>query len=159
MMRIPFAEECFKIMTEHQVPEHIIAHSKAVCDVATDIAEKLTKDNIKIDKDLVIAGALLHDVRKLEKDHAFAGAKLLEGMGLIRVARIVKAHGLYRLEDENFAPRTIEEKIVFYADKRVVHDKIVSLEDRFKYLKERYGTEDKFYHYTKKIEKELLGGS
>ena len=144
-------------MTEHQLPENIIAHSKAVCSVATDIAERLTKDGIKIDKDLVIAGALLHDVRKLEKDHARAGARLLEGLGLIRVARIVKAHGLYHLEDENFAPRTLEEKIVFYADKRVVHDKIVSLEERFKYLKERYGTEDnKYYHYTKKIEKELL---
>ena len=34
-----------------------------------------------------------------------------------------------------------EEKIVYYADKRVNHDKIVSLDERFDYLLKRYGIE------------------
>ena len=32
-----------------------------------------------------------------------------------------------------------EEHVVFYADKRVMHDQIVSLESRFIYLNETYG--------------------
>jgi len=32
--------------------------------------------------------------------------------------------------------------IVYYADKRVNHDQIVSLEERFKYFRETYGEKD-----------------
>ena len=144
-------------MKEHNLPKHIIAHSKSVCKVALDIANKLEKKGIKVDKDLVVAGALLHDVKRLDKDHVKSGFKLLESLGLKEVARVVKTHGLKHFEEEDFTPKTTEEKIVFYADKRVINDKIVSLEERFKYLKEKYGTEDKLYHYTKEIETELIG--
>ena len=156
-MKIPTIKECLKIMREHNLPKHIIAHSKAVCKVALEVVDKLEKKGIKVDKDLIVAGALLHDVKRLDKDHVKSGAELLESLGLKEVARIVKTHGLKHFEEEDFTPKTTEEKIVFYADKRVVDDKIVSLEERFKYLKEKYGTEDKLYHYTKKMEKELLG--
>ncbi len=156
-MRIPTEEECFKILEERNLPKNIIAHSKSVCKVALDVADKLDKRGIKVDKNLVIAGALLHDVTRLDKDHAKSGAELLERLGLDRVAKIVRRHGLWHHGEPSYMPETTEEKIVFYADKRVINDKIVSLEERFKYLKERYGTEDALYHYAKKIEKELLG--
>lgn len=156
-MRIPTEEECFKILEEHNLPENIIAHSKSVCRVALDVADKLAKTGVKLDRDLVIAGALLHDITRLDEDHAKSGADLLEGLGLKRVAKIVRIHGLWHYGENGYMPETIEEKIVFYADKRVVRDKIVSLEERFKYLKQRYKTEDKLYHYAKNIEKELLG--
>ena len=156
-MRIPMVDECINILVEQKLPAHIIEHSKAVCKIASDVVDTLKSKNINVDKDLVIAGALLHDVRRLDKDHAKTGGQLLEGLGLIRVAKIVKTHGLIRLGEKDFTPKTLEEKIVFYADKRVVNNKIVSLEKRFKYLKETYGTEEKLYYYTKEIENELLG--
>ncbi|MFA4855017.1 MAG: HDIG domain-containing metalloprotein [archaeon] len=56
-----------------------------------------------------------------------------------------------------------EEKIVYYADKRVNHDKIVSLDERFDYLLKRYGIEKgirrTFLHckpLVEKLEKEIF---
>ncbi len=61
--------------------------------------------------------------------------------------------------------KTLEEKIVYYADKRVLGGKIVSLKERFDYLKERYGLKnkemkkniEKSYPKVVELEKELLG--
>ena len=52
---------------------------------------------------------------------------------------------------------TWEEKIVFYADKRVVDDKIVSLEERLKYIKNRYAhINEKLMDKYSEIEKKIL---
>ncbi|MEM4364089.1 MAG: hypothetical protein QXS90_02310, partial [Candidatus Diapherotrites archaeon] len=68
-------------------------------------------------------------------------------------------------EVNNFNEKTpLEAKIIWYADKRVTHDKIVSLKERYEYLKEKYGkkSEQKMKEIlsttqnAEKIEKELL---
>ena len=152
-MKIPQERECLKILEEVKLPEHIVAHSKAVCRVALEVAENLERRGVEVNKGIIIASALLHDVKKLEPYHEKAGARFLEERGLKEIAKVVRKHCL----NIDVKPETIEEKIVFYADKRVNEDKIVSLEERFKYLKEKYGISDDFYHYTKKIEEELIG--
>jgi hypothetical protein len=62
--------------------------------------------------------------------------------------------------------KSIEEKIVFLADKRVNHGRIVPLDERFKYLLGRYGTtKEKFERISacrekvEELEKELLGSA
>jgi hypothetical protein len=45
------------------------------------------------------------------------------------LARIIKRHRYTALLDKE-SPRTWEEKLVYYADKRVMHDKIVPLKER-----------------------------
>ena len=42
-MIIPTKEECLKILKDNTVPDNIIAHSKAVCDVAMKVADLLEK--------------------------------------------------------------------------------------------------------------------
>ena len=63
--------------------------------------------------------------------------KLLKGMGYERVGEVVAQH--IWLCKEGDPSSVSEEEIVNYADKRVMHDRIVSLEERFSDLKERYG--------------------
>ncbi len=158
-MIIPTKDECLKILKDNNVPENIIAHSKAVFYFAMKVVDVLEKKKVKIDRDLVAAGALLHDVKKLTKDHEVAGFELLKSLGYENVGLLIKRHGLFRLGIEDYIPKTWEEKVVFYSDKRVKDDKIVSLEERFEYIMQRYNKEDiyKEIHFTKKIENELLG--
>ena len=46
------------------------------------------------------------------------------------LALAVKRHRYMAMLDEKERPETWEEKLVYYADKRVMHDRIVSLKDR-----------------------------
>ena len=155
-MSIPGKEQCLKILKDSKTPSNVIEHSKAVCKVALDLANKLEKKEVKINKDLVIAASLLHDVKKVEKDHILAGARLLNELGFPEVADVIKKHGLANINEEESKPKTIEEKIVFYADKRVRGNKLVSLKERFDGLKVRYKKEiEEELKFTKKIEEEL----
>jgi len=158
-MTIPTKEECLKILKYNNVPDNIIAHSKAVCDFAMKVVDLLEKGGVKVNRDLVRAGALLHDVKKLSNNHVIEGYEFIKSLGFPEVAIIIKKHGLYNINEESFVPNTWEEKIVFYADKRVRGDKVVSIEERFEYIKKRYKRDDveEEINFTKNIEKELFG--
>lgn len=158
-MITPTKEECLKILKQKNVPDNIIAHLKAVCDFSLKICDLLEKKSINVNRDLVAAGSLLHDIKKINSDdHVAEGYEFVKSLGYPEVALLIKKHGLYHLEDDEFTPKSWEEKIVFYADKRIKNDKVVSIDERFKYIKERYKKEDveKEIMFTKKIEYELL---
>ena len=159
-MIIPTKSQCLKILKDNNVPDNIIAHSKAVCDFAMNIVDFLEKRGYNINRDLVASGALLHDIKKLSgTEHVTEGYEFVKSLGFPEVALIIKKHGLVNLANEDFIPKSWEEKIVFYADKRIKHDKIVSVDERFNYIKKRYKREDveEELEFTKRIEKELLG--
>jgi len=136
-MRIPTEDECLQILKRNKVPENIIRHSKVVADLAVKLATKLQKHGVNVNIALTKAGALLHDIKRLTPDHSRNGAHFLEEAGFIHVADIVRKHGLKDLT-MGVRPQTIEEKIVFYADKRVAEDRIVSIQERFDLLKAKY---------------------
>lgn len=136
-------EECLKLLEKHEVPEHIKRHSAKVEEVAVYLAQKLLEAGEQVDTDLVSRSALLHDIDKAKtleagEGHGKVSKKILEEEGLPKIAEIALRHHLSQiLEKKPF--ETLEQKIVYYADKRINHDQIVSLEERFKYLLERYG--------------------
>ena len=158
-MTIPTEEECLDILKENKVPDNIVAHLKAVCDFSMKVCDVLEKRSIKVGRKLVAAAALLHDVKKLDENHEIKGADFIESLGYPEVAKIIRKHGLSNLNKEEFKPKTPEEKIVFYSDKRVRGSKVVSVDERFEYIKQRYKREDveKELNFTKRLEKELLG--
>ncbi|MBI2650887.1 HD domain-containing protein [Candidatus Woesearchaeota archaeon] len=155
---IPSRDECIEILKKNNTPLNVIEHSKAVCKIAEEIAEKLSKKGIKVNKEIVIASSLLHDIERQKENHVAEGANLLKEMGFFEVSEVVKKHSLYKIEDKEIQPKTVEEKIVFYADKRAKGNKVVSLQERFDDLKKRYDTDlSKEFEFAKKIESELLG--
>ena len=157
-MKTPTKKECFEILANNKTPSKIIWHSKAVCKVAEKIADKLIKKGIKLNKKLVVAAALLHDIERGKDQHVIRGSRLLKKLGYPEVAKVMKKHSLYKLEVKSNQPSTWEEKIVFYADKRCKDDKIVSLKQRFNALEDYYKVNlSKELKFTKNIEKELLG--
>ena len=158
-MKIPTKEECIKLLRKNNVPDNIIAHTQAVCDFSMKVCDVLEKRNIKVNRNLVAAGALLHDIKKLELgEHEIEGAKYVESLGYPEVGVLIKKHGLKNCHKKELKPITWEEKIIFYSDKRVKNDKIVSVDERFEYIKQRYKKEhvEKEIKLTKEIEKELL---
>jgi putative nucleotidyltransferase with HDIG domain len=142
METIPTKEECLRLMDQHGMLEHIIHHSLEVARVALFLSLELNKKGQSINIGLVEAASLLHDLAKAEclrtkEDHAKKGCQLLKEMGYKRVGEVVAQH--IRLETEGNPSAISEEEIVNYADKRVMHDRIVPLEGRFNDLIERYG--------------------
>lgn len=72
-------------------------------------------------------------------NHAEAAAKLVVELGYDQaLARVIRAHDYSLILDPVEGPVTWEEKIVYYADKRVMHDQVVSLEKRLQDGRERY---------------------
>jgi len=155
-MNIPSKEECLAILDNNKTPSNVIKHCKTVCQIAEELVDKLIEKGIEINKDLVIASALLHDIERDKKNHVEAGASLIKSMGFPEVSEIIRKHTLYNLNNLKEELKTIEEKIVFYADKRVKGSKIVDLKERFDDLVIRYNNDfTNELNFTKKIEEEI----
>lgn len=140
-MEIPSKEICYKLMCETGMLPNIVVHSLQVCRTATFLVDQMSGCGIKLDRDLVQASALLHDITKTRslttgEIHALTGAELINEMGYPDVAYIIGHHVIL---DETFASdEPAEVEIVNYADKRVLHDRVVSLRERMDYILVRY---------------------
>jgi uncharacterized protein len=141
-MQIPTRDRCFDLIQKMQMLDHIKAHSIQVCRVATALAVPLADHPASPDLKLIQAAALLHDITKTRsfktgEQHAATGESLLKNMGYPEVGRIIGQH--VQLEAYVSADFPTEAEIINYADKRVLHDKIVSLKERMNYIDKRYG--------------------
>ena len=139
---IPSVKECLDLMEQYHMLPNIKDHSIVVARVAEIITDGLTGVGHKLSMDKVIAGALLHDIGKTacldnDDDHAAKGVAICLAHDLEPIADIVGEHVILNnySSENNFT----EKEIVYYADKRVNHDQVVSLKERLAYILERYG--------------------
>jgi putative nucleotidyltransferase with HDIG domain len=124
---IPTRAECEAILVDQAVSASVVHHSRKVAEVAVEIASMLLRNGVELNLELVLAGALLHDLAKGQPNHAAAGAAALRAMNLPRVASVVRSH-----TDFDFVSNRLDENaIVFLADKLVRGDEVVSIEQRF----------------------------
>ena len=144
-LKIPNVKECLDLMEQYHMLPNIKEHSIVVTRVAEIITSSLITVGHKLSLDKVIAGALLHDIGKTacldnEDDHAAKGIEICRAHKLEPIADIVEEHVILR----NYSPGNnfAEKEIVYYADKRVNHDQVVSLEERLVYILERYGLDN-----------------
>lgn len=134
MSNYPNESECIEILKEAGCNKRVIIHC---CTVRT-VAEQMSR-RIDCDRDLVIAGAMLHDIgRAVDHSvmHATIGADMAIELGLPdELVRIIRKHtgaGLDRedviemgLPDGDYIPSTIEEKIVAHSDNMVSDNTVV----------------------------------
>ena len=150
MTSIPDVAHCFRLMDEYAMLPNIRRHSVMVARVALQLMGGLAQNAITApclpDRPLVTAGALLHDIAKTPClqtgcDHARAGAEICECLGYPEIAAIVAEHVLLRDHDcaRRMQGKFTAREVIYYADKRVRHEEIVSLEVRLDYILERYG--------------------
>jgi uncharacterized protein len=141
-LRIPTIEECYQLIKSNNMLPHIIAHSEQVARVAAAIMDSLEQD-AGIHREAVIAACLLHDITKTRslqtrEHHDISGGLLLAELGFPVIGEMVKEHVI--LCDFQPGGKLLNKEIVYYADKRVMHDRIVTVEERVDDLILRYGT-------------------
>ncbi len=140
--RIPNRDECEEMMIRYSMLPNIVDHSRQVMRVCLAITDNLHQD-VSLNRELVVAAALLHDITKTrslqtKEKHALSGGILLRELGYPRIAEIVAQH--VTIPDLNLDGQIEEREIVYYADKRVMHDRVVSIHERVDDLIRRYAT-------------------
>jgi len=132
-------QDCIDLLRRAGCSEGVIAHCRAVRDLALTYAT-----DPLVDRDLVEAGALLHDIgRGVTHDihHAEVGAEMCRSFGLDEaIFAIVERHigagltadecSLLNLTPRDCMPRRLEEKIVAHADNLVKGTRVITMEGR-----------------------------
>ncbi len=141
---IPSFSECLALMEEFGMLPHIREHSFMVGAVARCLGRALAAAGHELSLPLIEAGALLHDLGKTPclgtaENHAEWGAAVLLARGYLHVAQVVREHIRVQLDRADGRPLR-EAEVVNYADKRVLHTRVVTLAHRFADLQRRYGT-------------------
>lgn len=139
---IPSTDACDRLILEMGMMDHIADHSRMVCRVALFLVDQLSDRGNGLNRPLIQAAALLHDITKTRsfqtgENHAATGKELLTGLGYPEVGDIVGQH--VRLEAYPTSGPVTEAEIVNYSDKRVLHDRVVPLDRRMAYIQEKYG--------------------
>ena len=157
---LPTRKECLALLAEYHVPPHIVSHSQAVAKLAVFLAQRLNEKGAVVDVTLLEGACLLHDLLRVhdfkESDynrfertlpeeekakwqrlrakykassHEDAAYDILKEQ-YPALALAIKRHRYMILLDEKEKPDTWEEKLLYYADKRVMHETIVPLKER-----------------------------
>jgi uncharacterized protein len=90
--RIPSLKECDELMAKYCMLPNIIAHSRQVMRVSLVITDNL-KNGLSINRNLIMAAALLHDITKTRaletrEPHDQSGGELLRELGFARIGEI-----------------------------------------------------------------------
>ena len=132
-------------MAKYSMLPNIVEHSIQVMHVSLAITDNL-KRGVSVNRDMVVAAALLHDITKTrslvtKERHDASGGELLRELGFPSIAEIVEQHVI--IQNINMQGSLEEREIVYYADKRVLHDTIVAIDERVHDLIQRYGCENR----------------
>ena len=135
---IPSEEEAVELHRRHGSSQVIVEHCRTVTKAARVLADEFEARGTRLDSKAVVAGAMLHDIGRSKVQtarHGLEGAELLLKDGVDRkVVEIVRRHvgaGISPAEAErlgfpplDYIPRTLEERIVCFADKMVDSDRV-----------------------------------
>lgn len=165
---IPTEDEAKKLWDKYHLLEKKRLHVSLVTTVAVFLAKRVSnKTHVSVNIPLLRAAALLHDIDKviprlLNEQHPDTAVRILKEEGMGEVAEVVRHHVLDAILDPSMAPKTIEEKLLFLADKMVKFT-IIDVDRRFQLWRdEQLPSEaqkvfEKTYPKVKQLEAEILG--
>jgi len=139
--RLPTRREALSLLVKAGCSPKVVEHCKRVSAFAVKIAKACQRKQLNVDVELVEISALLHDIGRSKThsvDHALEGGKIARAFNLpASVVFIIERHaggGISKEEAKrlgwparDYLPKTLEEKIVCYADKRVEGVRIVPI--------------------------------
>jgi putative nucleotidyltransferase with HDIG domain len=137
-MAVPDRVEAASLLLQVHPSRSLVSHSAGVAEVAAYLAARTVAAGRRVDRALVEAAALLHDIDKAlgtergALPHGEASAAWLTRMGHGELATAVAGHPVTRLVEPGFDARALdlETAIVAYADKRV-RQRLISMRARF----------------------------
>lgn len=118
-------------------PDWLRAHSRLVGAIGAVLARARASAGDVLDVDGVTLAAFLHDIGRSPlltgdpREHNELSALILAAEGLPACVEPARRHAIYTVLDPATAPRTIEEKLVYIADRRGGM-RVQAVEDRAK---------------------------
>lgn len=148
-MNIPTSIEIQQLYQRYHTPANIQQHMVMVERIAVWLAERRRQQGDAVNIPVVSAAALLHDLIRIPEQwqylpdtittplpHAEINYLLLR-KEFPELASTIRPHSLMTiLSPQPFA--NLEQKIVYYADKRVNHSEVVSVLDRLRLGSQRW---------------------
>jgi len=143
--------QAIRLLEEAGCTPNVIEHCKEVASLAVEIAAKAKAAGNSVNLELVEVGALLHDFGRCRThgiSHAVEGFKLAQSKGVEpEVAEIIKRHigaGVSKeeakelgLPEDDYFPRSREEKIVAHADNLVKGTKRITINERLELMNKK----------------------
>ncbi len=132
-----------ELIEKYALPDWLRRHLAVVRDAAWELAEAFSAHGAGVDVTAVRTAAWLHDIGRSPlvvedgRDHAELSALVLAAEGMPELAEMARRHVIFAIRDRERAPRTLGEKIVYYADRRGGLT-MLSVEDRLREQAERY---------------------
>jgi HD superfamily phosphohydrolase YqeK len=189
-LSIPAGAQIQNWWDDMQLPSLVRRHCDAVASAAARFGAAFVEGGQIVRMEALRAAGLLHDLFRfldfqegaahLEEEirperskrweeiraqyprerHESACARFLMEQGFPEIGEIVRTHGLTL----HIAERTtIEQKLLYYADKRIELDDLVTLEERLRDFRERYGTNgrvsaeaEEWYEEVRQTERDLF---
>ncbi|MDI6642842.1 MAG: TIGR00295 family protein [Candidatus Hodarchaeaceae archaeon] len=161
-------EDALRALREAGCSKEVIWHCLAVERTALSIAKQIRTNGHKIDLKLVSRGALLHDIGRTKTHgimHGVEGARILRNIGLRGFVRFAECHlgaGIPASEAKelglparDFIPRTLEEKVVTYADKLAMGRRRTSYERALEWFRSELGPKHPAVERFKKLHLEI----
>jgi putative hydrolase of the HAD superfamily len=145
-LNLPTVADCLLWLRQQDASFYLLQHVQAVAASAYQIALWLRTAGYAIDPILAHRGGLLHDLGKIKSlrgqsaglNHGAYAAKILDEMGYPQLAQIAQRHLLFSITQTETAPRTLEDKVVYFCDKIVENSQVVPLTERIARLQQRY---------------------
>ncbi len=130
-------EDALHLLSLLAAPDKLVRHSKTVAAVGVALAEALKVHLPALEVELVRSACLLHDLAKGTRGHAAVAQRVLTNLGLRRLGSLVGSHMVMPLDKLGAALPT-EEQLVYLADRLVLDDKVVGLDERTAQALERH---------------------
>ena len=163
-------DEAIRLLEETGCAPNVIEHCKEVSFLAVEIAKKAKAAGYQVNTELVEVGALLHDLGRCRTHgifHAVEGFKLAKTRGIEQeIYEIIKRHtgaGVSKeeakelgLPEDDYFPRSLEERIVAHADNLVKGTERITIEKRIELMRKREVSE-RVIQRVKKLAEEVEG--
>jgi hypothetical protein len=130
-------KKCLELLESYGTPPHVVAHCMEVARVATRLAEALNAGGCSLDLRLTETASLLHDMARLSEAHWDVTADILESAGHPEEAGIIRIHMHHQFPRSGSCPT--EADIVCLADRIVLEDHFVGLDERMEYIIRKSG--------------------
>jgi uncharacterized protein len=166
---LPSYAEALEILHKLGCSDELIRHCMLVSKIGEDIAYTCKSKGVDVDVNLVVVGGLLHDIGRSQThsiQHGVFGSQLARKMGLTqRLILIIERHigagipseeaVLLGLPERDYIPRSLEERIVAYADKLVSGDHRTRIESEIHRLSEKLGSSHPAIQRLKTLDREI----
>ena len=124
------AAEISRLYQKYETPARVIRHMRKVAELAMQLMDGMPMP--WLNRARVMKACLLHDLCRAEKQHARVSAEAIRKEGYPVIAALVAVHHEAAYSEREAQGPLTEAEILFYADKRVQEDVLVSVEERFR---------------------------